>query len=257
MNQHPSDQDTNHNECSGQLTLLIVNQLAHQYGIYREATRTFGKYAAASITVLALLLLGLVGAARSDPRFYVLILVTIVWYGAILTLFISQSSVTAEYTELLEMKLNSVIGGLSVFEFETKYTYPRNGEVMENLTYGFSLLIGGFVPAAIGIASGAYGLIKGFGFRYLSAFWIVGMCFGLLVAESCAVIYIRKLRGRDNLKRMDDWKKEILSIAKSEAGVGANRAHTISAANAPQGRDVKYAEKLKKMTLKKITLPLE
>jgi len=184
----------------------LLEHLGAQYKIYRDDVRLFITTSAASIPLLAFLLFGELAAARgtnSDSRLYVLIPLSVAWYGSVLSLVQSFLSVAAEYSELIEQKMNLLLKD-ETFNYESKYIFPGQnlGEIA--LFGAVALFSATVIPVAW--VAGYVGLTKGFETSpSVASVLMVGFVV-ICVCEFGAVVLVRQSRKRLNKKLLEDWK---------------------------------------------------
>ena len=189
---------------------VLLEHLGAQYKIYRDDVRLFITTSAASIPLLAFLLFGELAAARGtipNAKLYVLIPVSVAWYGAVLSLIQSFLTVAAEYSELIEEKMNLLLKD-GTFSYESRYILPRHDDIKEIALFGALTLVSATVIPVAGVA-GYVGLTKGFDWPgYLAVLLMIG--FGVIcVFEFCVVIWVRESRKRLNRTLLQKWKNDL------------------------------------------------
>lgn len=203
----------------------LVEHLAAQYKLYREEVRLYIGFAATSSTLLVLLLFSVFNAARGTTppnlQLYILIPVSLVWYSAILSLFICHVVVIEEYSELIERKMNTLLRH-DMFQFESSYKFPSlhatgwkilttwrgGGEVR---TFLFFVFLIGVIPLYLSLYAGYKAIAEGFH----STGWawtFVGVCITVIGSESCLVYRTRILKQRKNQELLDNWKNELKEL---------------------------------------------
>jgi hypothetical protein len=111
---------------------LVVDQLAFQYGVYRDEVRTYIQLVCGSSSLLMLILLGVTTAAHDKPELLILIPLSIISFAALLSAMATFMGIAACYSELLELKINFLLEQFPVFLFESDYrylSYPVHGRV--------------------------------------------------------------------------------------------------------------------------------
>jgi hypothetical protein len=187
---------------------VLLEHLAAQYKIYREEVRLYAGFAATSTTLLLLLLFSELTAATGkdntvNPKFYVLIPLSLVWYGAILAFFMSHVVVIESYTRLIEQKMNSLLNS-KVFQFESKYRFPRldKADLFPIIVF---VLIAGLIPIVLALQAGHKGLVEGYGWSVFSAWLFVVGCVLVFGLEVALVIWIRFSRHNLNRHLKQEW----------------------------------------------------
>jgi hypothetical protein len=140
---------------------------------------------------------------------YILIPLSIVWYGAILALFMSHVAVTEEYSKLIEQKMNFLLR-YDVFQFESKYKFPRLKK-HDLIPFTVFLLIAGLIPIVLALYVGHKGLVEGYGWPPSLAWLFVTGCVIVFMLEILLVIRIRVLRRQLNSHLIKKWETSLLS----------------------------------------------
>jgi hypothetical protein len=102
---------------------LVIDQLAFQYGVYRDEVRTYIQLVCGSSTLLVLILLGEVTAAHDRPELLQLIPLSVISFAALLSAMSTFMGIAASYSELIELKINYILEQIPVFLFENHYRY--------------------------------------------------------------------------------------------------------------------------------------
>jgi hypothetical protein len=192
----------------------LLEHLVAQYKSYREEVRLYIGFAATSTTLLVVLLFNELTAATGkdntvNTKFYVLIPLSLVWYGAIMALFMSHVAVIEEYSKLIEQKMNLLLR-YDVFQFESKYKFPRLKK-NDLIPFSLFLLIAGLIPIVLALHIGHKGLVEGYGWSPSSAWLFVAGCVIVFMIEVLLVIRIRLLRRQMNSHLMKKWEASVLS----------------------------------------------
>jgi hypothetical protein len=189
----------------------LLQHLRSQYILFREEIRSYSSYAAASTTLLALFLSYILTAVRNkdnttEPKLYLLILIVIVWYGAMMAFFLSYISVMAKYIEAVERKINDLIG-ITVYDFESNQVFPRKNK-LEGLMYGTLLVFLG-IPVYGGLCAGYQGLVKGYSVPSNIAFLIILAILIIFIIEAGIVMKIRYMRRKLNDDMIMTWRENL------------------------------------------------
>lgn len=198
---------------------VLIEQLNAQYKLFRDEARVYVAAAAASITLLALLLFSeltaAVGKDYPSPKFYVLIPLTLVWYGGVLSLLLINLQIAAKYALLIECQLNELLS-IDVFNYERKYIFPTRGTKHDEPSFAAFMALIGILPVACGLWAGYLGLKTGFGFSTLtSVFILLLMLFGF-VLELYLVFRVRQRRDKQTLELLEEWKVKLQDLSKTE-----------------------------------------
>ncbi|HEY2496852.1 MAG TPA: hypothetical protein VGK24_07270 [Candidatus Angelobacter sp.] len=102
---------------------LVVDQLTLQYGIYRDEVRTYIQLVCGSSTLLVIILFGEITAAHDKPELLMLVPLSVISFAALLSAMSTFMGIAASYSELLELKINFVLGRFPLFLFESNYRY--------------------------------------------------------------------------------------------------------------------------------------
>lgn len=102
---------------------LVVDQLAFQYGVYRDEVRTYIQLVCGSSSLLVLVLFGEMSAAHDKPELLMLVPLSVISFAALLSAMSTFMGIAASYSELLELKINFVLEQSPVFLFESDYRY--------------------------------------------------------------------------------------------------------------------------------------
>lgn len=195
---------------------VLLEHLAAQYKMYREEVRLYIGFAATSTTLLLLLLFNeLTAAVNKDntvnTKIYVLIPLSLVWYGALLGFFMSHVMVIEAYTQLIEQKMNSLLN-FNIFQFESKYRFPRLKK--EDLSsYAAFWLIAGLVPITLALHAGHKGLVDGYGWSPFSAWLFVAGCALVFTLELLLVVLVRVRRHRLNRYLKQQWETMLSNMS--------------------------------------------
>ena len=198
---------------------LLLQHLVEQHKSYRDEIRIYLGFAAASITLLVILLFSVLTVALGKdatprPKLYVLIPLGLIWYGAILALFMIHVSVLQKYSELIEWKINSLLDGKSVFEFDS-YNFPTNQRLDLIIMVILLLSLGG-IPLALSLMAGYKGLVQGFSYSTFGAGVITAFCALAIVVEASLVIWARISRRTMNEPLKSKWLADLQSHDKAQ-----------------------------------------
>jgi hypothetical protein len=185
---------------------ILLDHLVSQYRLYREEIRMYLGYAAASVSILIFLFIGEINASKESPRLILLIPLTTLSYTALLGCFYSYSWIAAHYSELLELKINKLLGS-SEYVFENYYVGPKPHRGEEVPFRGLWLLI-----MAMPVAFTGYGMMRLFHDPKIPAWLFHGVWIVLilsLVFISWALYRIVHMRKRMNTEIFAAWQNRI------------------------------------------------
>ena len=198
-------------DANGEKIKILLEHLGTQYRLYREEARTYVGFAAASVSVLVVLFIGLLTLVKGNSKLVILIPLSGVSYGGLLALLYVYTSLAAKYSELIELKMNELLGP-NVFQFENYYVGPKPGR-REAIPFFIIFLSIGAMPIAVIL----FGLWRCAHANILSTYMAVLFLLIVVVALACvmrAVYSIINLRNEMNARLIEEWRMNCRTMQK-------------------------------------------
>jgi hypothetical protein len=190
---------------------MLVDQLSAQYRLHTEQARAFVGFAGTSLSVIFILITGIFTISRDDNRILLILApLTLISYAALIGLLFLYVNLNTLYAELIERKINFLLGELPVFQYETCYVaYKDNkGEVGSHYLLVVCAALTPIAPAVYAIW--LLGDIISTG---LQASLLIAVSFSCSLV-SYVLLKVRSSRRKKNDKLLEDWKSQITSIRK-------------------------------------------
>lgn len=201
----------NPEELSDENRKELLEHLGAQYKIFREEVRSYLGFSAASTTLLAILLFSELTLARgkdaasADPKLLILIPLSLVWYGGLLAIFVSNVAIAQKYSELLERKMNNLLKH-EVFNFQSNYKKRNSTEIVWFIIVSIAVAI---IPITCALIAGYIGIVEGYSKSPFCALIFVGICLIAFLMEFIIVLHIRISRRRMNNELMGRWEDKL------------------------------------------------
>lgn len=190
----------------------VIAKLDSQYSVYRDEVRLYVQLMFGSASLFGLLLYWEISAV-SVPILWAVLPLTVVSFCGLLALMMVFLGVIAAYTELLELKLNYLLGDRAdVFMFESYYIglFSSSQSQSNRSERGFPYLIVIWILASImPLLLCGYALWK-----LMKSYPVGGPILAIFVLAAlpsilvCAVKIVANRR-RENKHLLDAWKKQV------------------------------------------------
>jgi hypothetical protein len=104
--------------------LILLEQLAEQYKIYREEFRGYLSFTTNSGIFLVAFFVGVLGFARDYPQVLVLVPVGVLSYIGLIAVLRTYAMIASTYCELIERQINTLLD-TTCYRFESEYAGPK------------------------------------------------------------------------------------------------------------------------------------
>lgn len=191
----------------------MIEHLSSQYSIYRDEIRLFVQLIFGSATLFGIILYWEMSAIQ-DPMRWAVLPLTVVSFAGLFALMMAFLGIITSYVELLELKLNFLLGNRNdIFQYESYYIgmFESSYSEVKKLNRGFfNFVLIWIITALMPFSLCGYALWKLWHFYPRSAWGLTIFALGALYIVLRSAIKIVDFRRKDNLRLLEAWKQRFV-----------------------------------------------